>query len=476
MNAGGIAGADVAYNNGTATFTGCINTGALSDQGCGGIVGATFAHNTTNTCSITNCYSIDSIGGLLSGGITGSGVGFTSSGTYLPKIVDISNCYSLGDIGSACGGICGGGYGVPYTGTPTINITNCYSWGVLTDASSGIVSTNLPIPTNQYNIYVADGDWTDASANAFSALIGTPTSLTTGNPGDTWTKIANNTTTPYVLSYFNAQLYDPNSASSSSNSYTSSAGVFVDLSYNYQKVYSDQSGNIETTRVFVAKGSTPYYYSYNNNTFTFTNTNPSTSTENIDVNVASSNGVLNVSVACFKKGTKILCENDMYIPIEELKIGDLVKTYKYGYQKVIMSAHSSLCYYSQNKINKLYTYSREKNPDLIEDLHLTAGHSLLLDTLTEEESANMKQINWAQDEFFIEDKYKLLACFSRQLCIATEQHVEIYHFTLEPPENAKPSHVYGIYANGILAESCSQGAAAQSLGKNTMLCDSNTHE
>ena len=175
--------------------------------------------------------------------------------------------------------------------------------------------------------------------------------------------------------------------------------------------------------------------------------------------------MLNLIVACFKKGTKILCENEIYIPIEELKIGDLVKTYKHGYRKIIVCSHSSLHEHSQKRFNKLYTYSREKNPDLIEDLHLTGGHSLLLDTLTEEESNDMSQINWSNDDFMVEDRYKLLACFSSELYVATEQNAEVYHFTLEPPENAKPSHVYGIYANGILAESCSQCAMEQSLGK-----------
>ena len=177
---------------------------------------------------------------------------------------------------------------------------------------------------------------------------------------------------------------------------------------------------------------------------------------------------------CFKKGTKILCENDMYIPIENLKIGDLVKTYKYGYQKIIMCAqimrvHSNLCDSAKNRINQLYTYSRKKNPKLIEDLHLTGGHSLLLNKLTKDESNDMKQIPWTDDEFIVEDKYKLLACFSSKLCIATEQNVEIYHFTLEPPENAKPSYVYGVYANGILVESCSKGAMEEALGNNRML-------
>jgi hypothetical protein len=198
------------------------------------------------------------------------------------------------------------------------------------------------------------------------------------------------------------------------------------------------------------------------------NFNPSTTTYLYDTSNTAVITSFDLNISCFKKGTKILCENEIYIPIEELKTGDLVKTYKHGYQKVIVSVHSRLCDYVQSVSNQLYTYSREKNPDLIEDLHLTGGHSLLVDGLTEYESNDMKQINWAQDEFFVEDKYKLLACFSRQLYIATEQHADIYHFTLEPPENAKSNYVYGVYANGILAESCSKGAMETDLGKSIM--------
>jgi hypothetical protein len=101
---------------------------------------------------------------------------------------------------------------------------------------------------------------------------------------------------------------------------------------------------------------------------------------------------------------------------------------------------------------------------------------LLLASLTDEESNDMKQVNWSKEDFMVEEKYKLLACFSSELCIAAEQNVEIYHLTLEPPENAKPSYVYGIYANGILAESCSHGAMDKWLGEKRMLCDSKNSE
>jgi hypothetical protein len=182
---------------------------------------------------------------------------------------------------------------------------------------------------------------------------------------------------------------------------------------------------------------------------------------------------------CFKKGTQILCENDIYIPIEELKIGTLVKTYKHGYKKVItilhdkifnMCSHDKSCSNSfQNICNQMYTYSRESNPYLIADLHLTGGHSLLLDTLTDEESNDMSQINWAKEDFMIEDKYKLLTCYNSKFNISTEQDdVDVYHFILETPKNAKSTHVYGIYANGILAESCSILSMEKSSAKKSM--------
>ena len=460
---GGIAGSSTASDSGSATIANCINTGDINGEKAGGIVGSDFGRNTITTSSISNCYSIGSINGDSAGGIVGGNIGNTSN-----PVINISNSYSLGDIATTCGGICGGVPFVfpPYSGTPTINITNCYSWGAITGTGSGIVATSLQSSSatiNQNNIYVANGSWSDASANAVGALTGFPTDISTNNPGTTWTTIASNT--PYVLSLYNAQLYSPYSASSSSN-YTTSAGLFTDTSYNYQIVYNNQVSNVATTRVFVAKGTpSPYYYSYNNNTFTFTNTG--TATDIINATITPSNGEITYSMSpiCFKEGTKILCENDLYIPIEELKIGDLVKTYKHGYQKVIMIAHTDLLDYSQNMRNQLYTYSREKNPDLIEDLHLTGGHSLLVDALTEEESTHMQKIKWSNDGRMVEDKYKLLACFSHDICIATEQNVEIYHFTLEPPENAKSNHVYGIYANGILAESCSKGAMEKTCKK-----------
>ena len=156
---------------------------------------------------------------------------------------------------------------------------------------------------------------------------------------------------------------------------------------------------------------------------------------------------------CFQKGTRILCENDVYVPIENIKIGDLVKTYKHGYQKVILCKTTRSCDYVRNSKNQIHLYKKASNPDLTEDLYLTGGHSLLLDTLSETELKNMKEALYADLELMVEDKYKLMCYFNKHIEISPQQNVELYRFTLEPPENAIPSHVYGIWANGILSES-----------------------
>jgi len=86
---------------------------------------------------------------------------------------------------------------------------------------------------------------------------------------------------------YNAQLYDPNNASSSVP-YTTNQGLFQP-DYTYQLVFNNQIDNVATTSVFVYKGTAPSYYDYNFNTFTFTN-NDSSST--LDLFVNPSDGII----------------------------------------------------------------------------------------------------------------------------------------------------------------------------------------
>jgi hypothetical protein len=285
--AGGITGASAGYNNGLVTLTTCFSTGSVTGQYAGGICGAYFAYITNQPCSITNCYSTGLISGNNAGGITGANVGYTDNASYIP-VVNITNSYSLGVIATTCGGICGGWDNLAYTNVATINISNTYSYGALTGTGSGLVAVSLTstqINLVATNTFVAAGSWSDATARAPGALVGTPNS-----PGVTWSSIV--TGEPYVLSAYDAQIYSPNSTSSSSN-YTSLQGLFQP-GFTYDIVYSNQVGATLTLYVAAYKGTAPSFTEYNINTFTITNANGTN--EPIQSSINRSNGILYITL------------------------------------------------------------------------------------------------------------------------------------------------------------------------------------
>ncbi len=457
--AGGIAGGAAGVTNGLVTLTNCFSSGAISGQYAGGITGDWFGYNTSRNCVISECYSTGDISGNNAGGIVGAQVGYSNSALYTAN-VNITNCYSLGNVSTTAGGICGGWEGSVYTNKPTITITNCYSYGTLTGTATGLVAaalTSTYINLSTTNTYVAAGSWTDASANA--NLTGTPSSI-----GITWTSIFANI--PYLLSsYFSitnpTQIYTPNSASSSNN-YTSSAGAYSPGIYSIQS--SSQVGSTLTTNVAAIAGTSPIYYGYYNNVYTFTNTgaNPGSITPSINT----STGVLSFTLPagpappteypCFLEGTKILCfENneEVYRPVESLRKGDLVKTIYNGYMPVCMMGTTSI-YNPGNDYrvaNRLYKCPREKYPTLFEDLYITGCHSILVPQMTNDQWENTKAVNG--NIYVTDNHFRLIACADEKAePFNKEGFMNIYHIALEHHEICMN---YGIYANGLLVESCS---------------------
>jgi hypothetical protein len=169
---------------------------------------------------------------------------------------------------------------------------------------------------------------------------------------------------------------------------------------------------------------------------------------------------IEVSSVCFREGTKILCynkgTNDKYIPIEQLNETVYVKTHKQGYKKVKYLIKTKMINSSKKTINKLYVMKKTKNNGLIEDLYLTGSHALLKDELSEKEEKkmdrlllNFKDINYQRT---IDEMYKVLACFDKRFEEYNEEaYFNIYHIVLEDDNGIFKN--YGIYANGILAES-----------------------
>ena len=452
---GGIVGPYAGgENNEIVTIRQCFSTGNNTGQYAGGIVGANFSYNNTQACEISNCYSTGSISGDNAGGITGADVGFTDG--FVTPIVNITNCYSLGAIATTCGGICGGTEGNSYTTPPVVTITNCYTNGTTADSGSGIVATGLQsiiTAADIINCYVAAGSWSDASANA--NLTGTPNS-----PGITWSSIV--TGEPYVLSAYDAQIYSPNSASTASN-YTSLQGLFQP-GFTYDIIYSNQVGATLTLYVAAYKGTSPDFTEYNINTFTITNTNGNS--ELITSSINPINGVLSFIVPttptppsddpCFLEETQILCLQknvEVYRNIEDLRKGDLVKTIYNQYVPIHMIGTTELYNPGNNErsLNRLYKCSRENYPSLFEDLYITGYHSILVPFITYKQADDTKAI---LGQLFVTDNHcRLMACVDEKAEPYNKAgYVNIYHIALEHHDECMN---YGIYANGLLVESCS---------------------
>ena len=162
-----------------------------------------------------------------------------------------------------------------------------------------------------------------------------------------------------------------------------------------------------------------------------------------DVQVGTS-WTVQMAVACFNYGTKILCDKNRYIAIQDLKKGDLVKTYKNGYKKIAMIGKNKMINDPKSKLNCMYKMGK---------LMITGGHSILVDSLTDEHINNYKRDNIFQTdkEKKIDDKYLLLSSYSDKF-VKMEDNKEYtyYHFVLENDgDNEKR---YGVWAEGILVE------------------------
>jgi hypothetical protein len=158
---------------------------------------------------------------------------------------------------------------------------------------------------------------------------------------------------------------------------------------------------------------------------------------------------------CFKEDSKILClinDVEKYVPVQDIKIGYLVKTHLHGYKKVTIIGEGKMHNNGNNNRikDRLYKYTKEKYLDLTEDLVITGGHSILVDELTEEQKEKTKDY-W---NIFhkTDDKYRLLAVVDEKSIPYEEVGTfNIYHFVLEADnENTN----FGVYANGLLVESC----------------------
>ena len=138
---------------------------------------------------------------------------------------------------------------------------------------------------------------------------------------------------------------------------------------------------------------------------------------------------------CFLEGSKILCQvegKEEYRPIETLRNGTLVKTSRDGFKPVAMIGHSKIYNPPNNSRseNRLYRCPTKNYPELTDDLVITGQHSILVDTLTDEQhKLTLEHLN----KIYITDKkYRLIAAADERAEPYEHEGVfTIWHLALE---------------------------------------------
>ncbi len=158
---------------------------------------------------------------------------------------------------------------------------------------------------------------------------------------------------------------------------------------------------------------------------------------------------------CFNFGTKILVLKDSrekYVPVQDLRRGDIVKTYLHGYRKIDCIGRGRMVNDPSSLTSCMYKMTKTDKNGLIEDLYVTGGHSILVNALSNEEKQKQKCISFSET---IDDKVLLLAAASNQFVkVQGKKLYTYYHFTCE--NGGDDNRRFGVYANGILTETPSK--------------------
>ena len=152
---------------------------------------------------------------------------------------------------------------------------------------------------------------------------------------------------------------------------------------------------------------------------------------------------------CFKENTMILTDNGYHM-IQNLQVGSMVKTLKNNYMPIAIISKRDI-YHSNSNI-QLYKCTKTNYPVLSEDLILTKGHSILVEKY---DDINMVErvIKINGGIYTTNDMLRLpVGADNRAIPYEENGYHTIYHIALE---NDDDTTNYGIYANGLLVESCS---------------------
>ena len=168
-----------------------------------------------------------------------------------------------------------------------------------------------------------------------------------------------------------------------------------------------------------------------------------------------SSNELTPTTTCYLQDTIILLSTNEYKKIQDLNTNDIVKTTEGNIKiKAIQKIFNNMKNMkNMNELHKIYKLSKKYDDNLIEDLYITGGHSILVNKLTLENKIGMKKY-FDNKLPQIDGKYLLLACVDPRFePIEFDKEITLYHILLENDDKDKQ---YAIYANGILSESISK--------------------
>lgn len=139
------------------------------------------------------------------------------------------------------------------------------------------------------------------------------------------------------------------------------------------------------------------------------------------------------STSCYNKGTNIVClinKQEQFVAIEDLKVGDLVKTYLHDYLPI---QHIGQSPFRNNSLNNNISCMYQ-----IDDLYVTGGHFVLVDKLPDTIDV---ETSFYQMNLTIDDKYCLLVSdYDQAKKLEQDEIYTIYHLVLQGDQER-----YGIY-------------------------------
>ncbi len=137
-----------------------------------------------------------------------------------------------------------------------------------------------------------------------------------------------------------------------------------------------------------------------------------------------------------------------------MKKGDLVKTLDKGFVPIYNVGRKNIYnpFLNERIKDQLYVCSHKNYPEVFEDLVITGCHSVLVPEF--EEGEREKTVELLGRIFITDNRYRLPACIDARAEIYPNQgNYIIYHFALENDDRYMN---YGVYANGLLVETCSK--------------------